>query len=308
MRTAELIANVDDLLTETCVCPACHGPLRWSATRVSCTGCGQSFPIVDGIPVFAVLDGDLHKRGQAELYFDAIQEEWEIERPWGGVALYGWLLLEKFRRSIRGLEDRIRESVVLVVCAGSGMDSELLARLGGRVIASDVSLGAALRTRERALRHGIPLVPLVADAESLPFRDGGVDMAYVHDGLHHLADPDLGLREMARVSAHAMSVSEPAEAFVTKLALLAGIALSEEPAGNRVERLRPARVEDVMGAGGLRVIGTDRYAMFYRQDPGPVMRLLSRARLLRPAIAAVEAFNGALGHVGNKLAVRAVRD
>jgi SAM-dependent methyltransferase len=307
LRSAELTTTVDQLLTETCVCPTCRGELRWSATRATCPGCSQSFPIVDGIPVFALLHDDDHKREQAEQYFDAVQEDWEIERPWGGSALYGSLMLEKFRRSVAGIEQRLPGAVALVACAGSGMDAELLARTGARVIASDVSLGAMLRARERSRRHGIPLVPVVADAESLPFRDRGVDLTYVHDGLHHLRDPDLGLRELARVADGAASVSEPARAFVTDVALLAGIALHEEPAGNRVERLDPSQVEDAMRAAGLTVVGSERYAMFYRQDPGPLMRLLSRRRLLGGARSTVDAFNAALGRIGNKLSVRAVR-
>ena len=166
----------------------------------------------------------------------------------------------------------------------------------------------ALRTRERARRHGIPLVPLVADAEALPFRDQGIELVYVHDGLHHLRDPELGLNEMCRIARGAISVSEPAKAFVTRIALAAGIALHEEPAGNRVERLDSIQVQEAMRAGGLRVVGTDRYAMFYRQDPGPLMRLMSRKRLVRPASSLISAFNVMLGEIGNKLAVRAVRD
>lgn len=289
------------------MCPSCRGELQWNATRVTCSSCEQTYPIVDGIPVFPLLLDDDHKRGQAELLFDPVSEDWEIERPWGGVALYGWLMQEKFRRSIAGLEDRLNGAVTLVVCAGSGMDSEFLARAGARVIASDVSLPAALRTRERAARHGVPLVPLVADAEALPFRDGAVDLTYVHDGLHHLREPELGLREMARVARGAMSVSEPARAKVTDIALVVGLALHEEPAGNRVERLELAQVQAAMQAVGLRIAGSERYAMFYRQDPGPLMRLLSRSRLLAPAIRVLESFNAAFGRVGNKLSVRGVR-
>ena len=307
MRSVELITTVDPLLLETCVCPTCRGDLRWNATRVTCTSCDHAYPIVDGIPVFPLLHDDDHKRGQAELLFDPVSEDWEIERPWGGVALYGWLMEEKFRRSIAGLEDRLAGAVALVVCAGSGMDSEFLARAGARVIASDVSLAAALRTRQRAARHGIPLVPLVADAEALPFREDAVDLAYVHDGLHHLRDPELGLSEMARVARSAMSVSEPARAKITDLALAVGLALHEEPAGNRVERLDLEQVRAPMEAVGMRIVGSERYAMFYRQDPGPLMRLLSRSRLLPTAIRGLQGFNAALGGLGNKLSVRAVR-
>jgi hypothetical protein len=38
-------------LRELLACPACHGQLRLDAERIVCERCGQSYPIVDGIPV-----------------------------------------------------------------------------------------------------------------------------------------------------------------------------------------------------------------------------------------------------------------
>jgi SAM-dependent methyltransferase len=274
-----------------------------------CTDCGHRYPIIDGIPVFAVIHHtDEHKRGQAAFALDAGAEDWEIERPFGSADLYGWLMLEKMRRSLIGLEELVPEAVTLVVCAGSGMDSELLARRGARVIASDVSLPAVARTRERARRHGVELVPLVADAEALPFGDHSVDLTYVHDGLHHLRDPNVGLREMARVTADGLSISEPARALVTDAAVKAGLALVEEPAGNPVARLDLRSVVSLLDDAGLHVVGAERYAMFYRHVPGPAMRFMSRPRSQPAARAAIRAFNSVLGGLGNKLAVRAVRN
>lgn len=37
--------------TEDLVCPVCFAPVRFSETTVVCTGCGRTYPIVDGIPV-----------------------------------------------------------------------------------------------------------------------------------------------------------------------------------------------------------------------------------------------------------------
>lgn len=258
--------------------------------------------------MFAVLHDDEHKRGQAEWRLDSVAEEWEIERPWGRAALYGWLMFEKFRRSVVGIESILPGALALVVCGGSGMDAEFLARRGARVIASDLSLSAALRARERARRHGVTLMPLVADAEALPFKDRSVDLAYVHDGLHHLRDPAVGLWEMTRVTHTALSVSEPARAWVTKIAIRIGISLVEEPVGNRVERLRPKRVIALLQEAGLTVVGAERYAMFYRHEPGVAMRLMSRRRLRPAAQFAITGFNKVLGGVSNKLAVRAVRE
>jgi uncharacterized protein YbaR (Trm112 family) len=33
------------------VCPVCHRALERQTESVRCTGCGRSYPIVDGIPV-----------------------------------------------------------------------------------------------------------------------------------------------------------------------------------------------------------------------------------------------------------------
>lgn len=299
--------TVDPLVVETCVCPVCGGSLRWRAQDTECTQCGQSYPIVDGIPVFVILRDDDHKFAQADRSFDPAEEAWEIERPHGAPALYGWLMCEKLRRSIEGIEDRVRGEVALVVCAGSGMDAEFLARRGARVIAADLSLPAVQRARERAERQNIRLTPIVADVEALPFSDRGVGLTYVHDGLHHLRDPYVGLREMARVAARAVSINEPVRALVTKIAIWAGIASEHEEPGTKVERLDPDLVQFHLRQAGLTVVGADRYAMFYRHAPGPAMHHLSRSRLLPVTRGAIDSFNHLLGGVSNKLAVRAVR-
>jgi uncharacterized protein YbaR (Trm112 family) len=308
--TTNSMASVDPLLVKHCVCPDCRGTLAWGEERADCRDCGKSYPIVDGIPVFALLgDEDHHKREQAELSFDAREAAWEVERPAGASQLYAWLMEQKFRRSIAGIESIVPGALTLVTCAGSGMDSEFLARRGAAVIASDLSLDAARRVRERSRRHNVALVALVADVEALPFRDRGVALTYVHDGLHHLHDPEVGAREMARVAGRAISINEPARAVATRVAIKLHIAFEHEPVGNRVERIDPAGFATLLREAGLTVVGTDRYAMFYHHEPGPAMRLMSRALLAPAARGSVNAFNATLGRrLGNKVAIRAVRD
>jgi SAM-dependent methyltransferase len=295
------------------VCPACHGELRWEPETISCNSCSSSYERTEGIPIFTKLDrttadaATLHKLSQAE-FFDSESDEWEIGRPRGAPQLYGWLLGEKFRRSVLGLESLLRGATVLTVCGGSGMDAEFLARRGASVVTSDISLGAALRARARAQRHGVGILPIVADVERLPFADRSVDITYVHDGLHHLRDPLQGLAEMTRVAARAVSVTEPARAAITALAVRAGIALEEEDAGNRVERIDVQSVARAFGAAGLRVVGSGRYGMYYRHEPGPAMRLFSRRRTVGLARLSINTFNAKFGALGNKLSVRAIRD
>ncbi|MGI8557914.1 MAG: class I SAM-dependent methyltransferase, partial [Solirubrobacteraceae bacterium] len=164
------------------------------------------------------------------------------------------------------------------------------------------------RARERGRRFGVAITPVVADAERLPLRDRAIDLAYVHDGLHHLADPHVGLAEMARVARRAVSITEPAQAAATAIAVRLGLAFEQEEAGNRVSRLDLTDIERRLASDGFRVLHAERYAMFYRQLPGITMHLTSRRRILPWAVGGWRAGNRVLGRLGNKLTVQAVRD
>jgi SAM-dependent methyltransferase len=147
----------------------------------------------------------------------------------------------------------------------------------------------------------------VASAEALPFPDNSVDLVFVHDGLHHLADPFVALAEMARVARDAVSVNEPALAAATAVAVRLGLSESEEEAGNRVRRLSPEQVAVELERHGFRVRRSERYAMMYRHEPGRASRLLSRPGLYGMTRASLAAFNAVAGRSGNKLTVQAVR-
>jgi SAM-dependent methyltransferase len=298
-----LVARLRSLL----VCPACRAELEWGARDLRCTGCGATYEVADGIPVLRIRhrvdDGD-HKDQQAA-FFDDADPEFETTRPHGTPWLYGWLLGEKFRRSLDGLTDR--PTTAVTICGGSGMDAEFLASTGAAVISTDVSLGAAKRARERANRYGLAILSVVAEAEALPLADESVDLAYVHDGLHHLEGPLAGLDELSRVARRAVSVNEPARAAATRLAVHLGLSEETEEAGNRVERLDPASIVGALERNGLSVVRCERYAMVYRHEPGRAARFLSR-RPLRPVVRlASNGFNAVLGGIGNKLTVQAVR-
>lgn len=298
------------------VCPTCHGSLHWSIRSVACDECGREFVVNDEIPVLVETDEATRassapeeplKSRQASFFDEETDVEFEISRPRSAGRLYEWLMAEKFSRSVSALRDHLSGATVLCICGGSGMDAEFLAKCGARVIVSDLSLGAMQRARERARRGGFPLFPVVADAERLPFRTRSVDLVYVHDGLHHLERPALGLREMARVADVAISLNEPARAALTNLGIKLGVALEVETAGNRVARLSVPEVSEQLQELSFSVVHASRYGMFYRHHPGAVMRWFSRAPLLPVATSAIRWANRALGSVGNKLTVQALR-
>jgi SAM-dependent methyltransferase len=293
-------------------CPECGGTMELHGHEFQCSH-GHVFEIADGIPVLvaepteASSQSSSAKHRQVE-YFDSESEpEYEIVRPHGTVAFHGGLLEEKFRLGTKHLGG-VGGLSALVVCGGSGMDAEFLERAGARpVVCSDLSPGAASRARERAERFGLRMTPVIADAENLPFADQSFDLVFVHDGLHHIEDPSIGLREMARVAARAVSVNEPARAAATNLAVKVGLSVEYEEAGNRVARVSGDEIGDVLDAAGFEVIRAERYAMLYRHEPGPTLRFLSRRRVRGLAQTAWRAGNALTGRFGNKLTVQAIR-
>lgn len=294
-------------------CPACHGRLARIRDRISCRRCGAHYPIVDDIPLLlcdrAASRGDEH---QIDFYDEEVDEAWEVVRPHGAPTFHGGLLEDKLRWSIAGLESLLPGAAAVTACGGSGMEAEFLARQGARVLSTDLSLGAARRARARAVRFSLPVLAVVADAERLPLSSRAVDIAYVHDGLHHLRDPHAGLCELARVANRAVSVTEPARAALTTLAgrlgaHRMGFALEVEKAGNRVARLTIDEVTGNLRSRGFDILDARRYAMIYRHEPGRPSRLFSRRRVLPLARAAGSVAGAALDPFGNKLTVQAVR-
>jgi uncharacterized protein YbaR (Trm112 family) len=305
-------------LADLLACPVCRASLARTraGAELECASCGRKYPFHEEIPILLPPDlrrdptrsATTHKELQVAFFDQDPTDDFGVTRPRGAPELYGWLLGEKFRRSVIGLEHMLDGATALTICGGSGVDAEFLARAGARVILSDISLGVVLQARERARRYGLDIMLVVADAEALPFGDASVDLVYVHDGLHHLERPEVGLAEMVRVARRAVSVSEPASAAATAAAVRVGLAEDEEEAGNRVRRLTLDEIDHELSSRGFRTIRPHRYVMYYRHWPGRAMRILSTPLLFPLARAGLNALNRVAGRFGNKLAVQAIRE
>lgn len=85
---------------------------------------------------------------------------------------------------------------VLDLAAGTGASSASLALTGAHVVACDLSEGMIEVGRRR---H--PDIEFVqGDATALEFEDGSFDAVTISYGLRNVSDPELALREMARVT------------------------------------------------------------------------------------------------------------
>ena len=109
-----------------------------------------------------------------------------VDRSWrrAAVARLGW--------------EARPDGVYLDLCAGTmDLAAELARRDGfrGRVLGADFVVPMLARGRHKAPR----ILPVAADALTLPFPDARFDGALVGFGVRNLADVDRGLHEAARV-------------------------------------------------------------------------------------------------------------
>ncbi len=88
---------------------------------------------------------------------------------------------------------------ILEVGAGTGVISVLLAELGHRLTAIDLSRGMLNQARAKAIKRGLSATFEIADAEAPPFRDGSFDAVFGRHILWTLPDPARALGEWRRV-------------------------------------------------------------------------------------------------------------
>jgi len=258
-----------------------------------------------------------NRDAQVEFYREAVDSEEEITRPRCYPEPVRFLLDYKIRDvwnlatadcaaneaslASRGSTPTESKETVLVVCCGSGMEAEMVARTGRRVVALDISPAAVARARERTKRFSFPLDLVVGDAEHLPFADGSFDFVFVHDGLHHLSDPYRGVREMLRVARRAVVIAEPADAGLTRVSIRLGISGVYEDAGNFVYRLDPARLVREFGQAGAMSWRLRRSLIYYQPWTFRFYRFLEPQPMRAAFRAAFRAANLLAGRWGNSL-------
>ena len=145
VSTTALWPDVDEFFGRL-ACPSCGGPLRPAAGTVACTFCGRHHPVKDGIPLLLPPEVDRAKLRQRTFFDDDVNSEWEITRPAGAAKFHRWLLEEKFRQAVAGLQSLLRGGTVLVPVADPAWTRSFL---------RSVARESLLRT-SRSGRRGVP--------------------------------------------------------------------------------------------------------------------------------------------------------
>lgn len=128
-------------------------------------------------------------------------------------------------RAVRRLRPLLNRpgALVLDICCGTGdLLLALEAARGGGVLGSDFCHAMLLEAQRKIARRRSRSALVEADALSLPFRDGSLDLVTAAFGFRNLANYEQGLQEMRRVlkpggAAAILEFSQPKNPFFAAL-------------------------------------------------------------------------------------------
>lgn len=197
-------------------CPACRGGLSSTADAYRCDACDADFPILHGIPDF---------RLRSDRYLTLEQERAKAARLVDFARTHSFAELLAFYYSITDdvPPERVdqyaryaaagpeRAGVVLadlapfqagdrlldVGCGAGGM-MVAAARQGVEAVGLDIALRWLVIARKHLEGLGLDACLVCADAEALPFADGGFTHVAAVDVVEHARDPDALVAECGR--------------------------------------------------------------------------------------------------------------
>ncbi len=199
-----------EALTGVLICPACKASLAIGSTGLSCTGCGATYSLREGIPLLAIRGtSETWGEPQASAQSAAYQGEYErVDRAAAYNLDYRQQLLKRSstRREyelIRRHIERVgRSRIILDLPCGGGRLTPAFADSTELVIEADIAIGQILFGRVES-SVATPRIWMTASAFHIPLRDAGVDGTICVRLSHHLptaTERERLLKELLRVS------------------------------------------------------------------------------------------------------------
>lgn len=204
------------------VCPACRAAVEAAdsagAGAFTCSGCGRTYPIIEGIPDFRLkpdrfisIEADRVKGLRAlglakgDSFSDALRAYWSITPE-----LDTALAEPHMRRQLAEVEaGKTLWREVDCRAKPQGVLLDLGCAAGGNLVAAsdrfsfavgvDVGFRWLLLTARRLADDGVAIPLICANAEHLPFAEGTFDFVLNNDVLEHVVDPHDVVDESARV-------------------------------------------------------------------------------------------------------------
>jgi ubiquinone/menaquinone biosynthesis C-methylase UbiE len=228
--------------------------------------------------------------------------EFEITRPHGTGRLYNYLINYKFSNAVDKLPFDIKGLSVLEICCGSGMMTEYFARKEAKIVAIDISEECINRAKIRAQKYGFYADFKIGDSENLSYPDKSYDIVFVHDGLHHLRNPNKVIREMIRISKRAVIIIEPRDAFITKIAVLLGFSARYE-GEDKVYLLKNKDIINIFKTKDINNFEITSYIMYYPHKPTGVFKFFNKQLLYQLFLLLFYSTNLFFNKLGNKVQI-----
>lgn len=180
-------------LLEILACPKCTGELRPSSAdeditegSLTCVGCGEEFPITNGIPRFVPQDN----------YASSFGCQWNLFRKEQLDSFNGTTLsADRLWNESGWTPDELAGKWVLDVGCGAGRFLDAASKSNGQIVGIDIS--SAIDAAKENLGERPNVHFLQASIYELPFREGAFDHVYCIGVVQHTPDPEKTLRSIA---------------------------------------------------------------------------------------------------------------
>ncbi len=126
---------------------------------------------------------------EAEKYFEAVSGRWDLLRK----SFYG----DEVRDAVLNAAKIQPNDTVLDVGAGTGFLTEGAAKIARNVVALDFS--EAMMSEARTKLSGRNVEFKIGNVEHIPLPDGSINEVIGNMILHHCLNPEMAIRDMARV-------------------------------------------------------------------------------------------------------------
>jgi 2-polyprenyl-3-methyl-5-hydroxy-6-metoxy-1,4-benzoquinol methylase len=178
-------------------CPTCQGILLDYPGALGCTGCGEHYPIRDGVAIFAEVQLSSEEHRQREIFSQICRTTFEGFRShedYSPRAIQIWKKLRYLR-----LMGCVPGALVVDVGCAQGFYARLLrAEYGAQVIGIDLSDSVFVAARQDAIL-GLNNSYCLAPAERLPLAGQIADFVICFDLLEHLPKPEEAVAEFVRI-------------------------------------------------------------------------------------------------------------
>lgn len=197
-------------------CPTCRGPVSSRPDAYHCAACRADFPILHGIPDFRLRSdryltlveerekaarlaefARTHSFTELLAFYYSITDDVppELAGQYAGYAAAG---PERAGAVLADLAPFQAGDLLLDVGCGAGGMMIAAARQGIEAVGVDIALRWLVIARKHLESYGLEARLVCADAEALPFADGGFTHVAAVDVVEHARDPDALVAECGR--------------------------------------------------------------------------------------------------------------